>query len=179
MSEIEPTAANITSRYDDDRMQPRSDDVIPWPLVRERIATAEGYWFATVGPGVRPHVRPVLGVWLDGAWCSTSGPATAKSRNLGRNPRCSVATRTDGLDLVLEGTAAPVRDAGTLERIAAAYHQKYGWPVRVEGAAFHAPYGAPTAGGPPYEPYRVTPDVVYALGTDEELAPRTTRYRFG
>jgi hypothetical protein len=79
---------------------------------------------------------------------------------------------------VIEGRAAPVDDRDQLDRIAEAYHQKYGWPVRVDGDSFHAPYGAPTAGPPPYVPYRVTPVRAFAFGTDERHGPRTTRYRF-
>lgn len=179
MTDSVPIAANITHHYDDGQMQPRSDATIPWPVVRERIADAEAYWFATVGPRGRPHVRPVLGVLLDDAWFTTSAPAAVKAQNLGQNPRCSVAARGDGIDLVLEGSASPVRDLPTLERIAAAYHEKYGWPVRIVGSAFDAPYGAPTAGGPPYHPYRLQPDVAFAFGITEEHAPRTTRFRFG
>jgi hypothetical protein len=51
-------------------------------------------------------------------------------------------------------------------------------PVNVSGGAFHAPYGAPTAGPPPYQPYAVVPDVVYGLGTNETYALRSTRWRF-
>jgi hypothetical protein len=37
---------------------------------------------------------------------------------------------------------------------------------------------APTAGPPPYELYRIEPVTVFALGTSEELAPLSTRFRF-
>ena len=37
---------------------------------------------------------------------------------------------------------------------------------------------APTAGPPPYLPYAITPETVYGIGTDEEFATRSTRWRF-
>ena len=111
MTEIEPTAENCTAQYDDDALHPRGSDTIPWHRVRDLVAESQSFWLATLGRGPRPHVRPVLGVGVDGGWCSTTGPTTAKGRNVAREPRCSVAFT--------------------------------------------------------------------ALGTDEERAPRTTRYRFG
>jgi len=60
-----------------------------------------------------------------------------------------------------------------------AYRDKYGWPVTVTAdGAFDAPYGAPTAGHPPYRVYELTPTVAYAFGTDNHLGERSTRYRF-
>ena len=56
-----------------------------------------------------------------------------------------------GMDVVVEGVAARVDDDATLQRVAAAYDAKYGWPVTIVDGAFDAPYGAPTAGPPPYE----------------------------
>ena len=35
-----------------------------------------------------------------------------------------------------------------------------------------------SAGPPPYHPYEITPATVFAFGTADEYAGRTTRYRF-
>jgi hypothetical protein len=159
-------------------MQPRSDETIPWSETVDRLAAAQTYWVAAAVPGAAPHVRPVLGVWLDGAWWSTTG-ANRKARALADDPRCAVTASTGAIDVVLEGVASFVTERGALDRLASAYREKYGWPVEVDGRAFRAPYGAPTAGPPPYRPYRVDVDVAYALGTDEQHGPRSTRYDFG
>jgi hypothetical protein len=42
---------------------------------------------------------------------------------------------------------------------------------------FDAPYGAPTAGTPPYRAYEITPRLVYAFGTGDDLGVRSTRFR--
>jgi len=47
-----------------------------------------------------------------------------------------------------------------------------------EENVFDAPYGAPTAGSPPYRVYEIVPRFVYALGTGDDLGVRSTRFRF-
>ena len=38
--------------------------VLPWEQVRAVLADTRLYWLATVHPTGRPHVRPVLAVWV-------------------------------------------------------------------------------------------------------------------
>ncbi len=151
---------------------------LPWAEVRDRLARERFYWLATTRPDGRPHVRPVLAVWVDGALYSSTNAAARKGRNLDHDPRCAVTARTDDVDVALEGRAGRVTGDETLAKVAAAYRDKYGWPVDVRNGAFEAPYGAPTAGPPPYVVYRITPRQVFAFGTDDALGPRTTRWRF-
>jgi nitroimidazol reductase NimA-like FMN-containing flavoprotein (pyridoxamine 5'-phosphate oxidase superfamily) len=152
--------------------------VLPWEVVRDVLKDTRLYWLATVHPTGRPHVRPVLAVWLDGALYSTSTEASRKGRNLVADPRCTVTARADIMDVVLEGTATQVTSQGTLHMVAEAYRSKYNWPVTVTDGAFDAPYGAPTVGPSPYHPYEITPATVFGFGTADEYAGRTTRYRF-
>jgi Pyridoxamine 5'-phosphate oxidase len=171
-------AENITNQYDDDAMVPADPKaVIPWPEARQRLAEGQSFWWATTGTAGRPHVRPVLAVLVDDVVYSTTNRAAAKARNLAANPRCTIAVSTDDLDLIVEGGAAPVSDGATLERVAEAYRAKYGWPVVVRDEAFHAPYGAPTAGPPPYQPYALVPEVIYGLGINDTNSMRSTRWR--
>ncbi len=151
---------------------------ISWADARERLAAAHFYWFASMRPDGAPHVRPVLAVWWDGSMYSTSSPTARKAKNLAANHRCAITVRDPDMDLVLEGEATKVVDEDILEVVAATYLEKYGWPVTIRDDAYDAPYGAPTAGEPPYELFRVTPAAVLAFGTDEELGPRSTRFRF-
>lgn len=151
---------------------------LPWDEAQRRLAGAMTYWSATTVPGGRPHVRPVFAVWVDGSLFTTSGAGARKARNVASEDRCSFSLADDHVDLVLEGRARPVTDANRLQQVAGAYHDKYGWPVTVVDGAFDAPFGAPTAGPPPYQVYEVRPETVYAFGTDEDHAPRTTRWRF-
>ena len=101
-----------------------------------------------------------------GSWYFTSGPATRKSRNLARDRRCAVSVATEPFDLVVEGAAERVVDAGELASVAQAFVRS-GWPAEVAGDALTAEYSAPSAGAAPWFVYRVEPSTVVALGTSE------------
>ena len=150
----------------------------PWAEARERISQARWYWLGTLHPDGRPQIRPVLAVWVGGALYTTSSPQARKGRNLDRDGRCTVAVTADDMHLVLEGSASKVADRAMLESVAAAYRAKYDWPVTVIDGAFDAPYGAPTAGPPPYQPYQISPVTVLGFVNDPALGPSSTRWRF-
>jgi hypothetical protein len=69
---------------------------------------------------------------------------------------------------------------GTVHRRQASwlYRAKYDWNVTVAGGQFDAPYSAPTAGPPPYQPYEIRPTTVFGLVNDSALGPSSTRWRF-
>jgi nitroimidazol reductase NimA-like FMN-containing flavoprotein (pyridoxamine 5'-phosphate oxidase superfamily) len=153
--------------------------VIEWAQARDRLAAARLFWVATVrAGGGAPHVRPVFGVWIDGRLYSTTNGSRAKARNLAADPHVAVTTSTDEIDFVIEGTAALVTDESEMRQVIEAYGAKYGWPLTAREDGFYAPFAAPAAGPPPYRPYAVTPEVVFGMGTTNELAPRSTRYQF-
>jgi hypothetical protein len=133
------------------------------------------FFLGTVRPDGRPHAAGVGAVWHDGALYFVSGPETRKSRNLAANPACTVSASLHGIDLVLEGEAARVTDAATLEALAVVYRGT-GWEARVEGDAFTAPYSAPSAGPPPWYLYRLTLQTMFGLATAEPYG--ATRWRF-
>lgn len=114
-----------------------------WEAARERLADAGIYWLSTVRPDGRPHVTPLLAVWLDGALHFCTGGEERKSRNLAGNSHCVLTTGNDavdeGLDLVVEGEAAVVRDDAKLRRLAEAWVEKYGedWRFEARDGAFH------------------------------------------
>ena len=116
-----------------------SDAAIPtkWRQGRRELQDAGVYWLSTVRPDGRPHVTPLLGIWLDGALYFCTGPDERKAKNLARNPHCILTTgcnRLDGLDLVVEGQAAKVSDPAELRSVAGTFESKY-------GAHFTAPEG--------------------------------------
>ena len=100
-----------------------------WPRARDELADAEVYWLSTVRPDGRPHVTPLLGVWLEGALYFCTGANERKAKNLSVNSHCVLTTgqsTLDGLDLVIEGTAEGVSDHVELGHIASTYESKYG-----------------------------------------------------
>jgi general stress protein 26 len=82
----------------------------PWSDVEARLRAAPNYWITTVGPGGRPHARPVDGVWVDGALCFGGSPETRWVRNLMANPAISVNLSSEAEAIILEGTARLVTD---------------------------------------------------------------------
>ncbi len=123
-------------------------------------------WLTTINADGSPHVMPVGVVRWGGAWYFTSGPATRKSRNLARDARCVLSVATDPFDLVIEGAAERVTEAGELASVADAFAGG-GWPAEVAGDALTAEFSAPSAGSAPWYVYRVSPSTVFALGTSE------------
>jgi nitroimidazol reductase NimA-like FMN-containing flavoprotein (pyridoxamine 5'-phosphate oxidase superfamily) len=113
-----------------------------WSQAREQLARAGVFWLSTVRPDGRPHVTPLLAVWLDGALHFCTGAAERKARNLEFSPYCALTTGTDatdeGLDLVVEGEAVRVRDEEVLRRLAEGWVEKYGpgWRFEVRDGAF-------------------------------------------
>jgi general stress protein 26 len=101
-----------------------------WDQGRATLTGAELFWVSTVRPDGRPHVTPLLGVWLDGAMYFCTGPDERKAHNLAENPRCILTTGSntidDGLDIVVEGEAVIVSDEAERGRAADAYESKYG-----------------------------------------------------
>ena len=111
----------------------------PWETTEQVLLEAELYWIATVRPDGRPHVVPLIGVWLDGAAYFVTGHDEQKARNLAHSPLVSLTTGSntwaEGHDVVVEGTAARVTDRDVLERLAKAILAKYGeaWTFEVKG----------------------------------------------
>jgi nitroimidazol reductase NimA-like FMN-containing flavoprotein (pyridoxamine 5'-phosphate oxidase superfamily) len=171
MTERQPTAPPVESRVT------TLPDKVPlttltWAQARTRLAAVETYLLATVRPDTRPHVVPVLGVWLDGALHFNTGSTARKARNLTRNPHCVLTAAGDDLDLVIEGDAAKVTDTATLQRVADAFPAKYPWwHPTVRDGAFRDPDT-----DEPREVFAVAPALVFAFGKERGLT--ATRWSF-
>ncbi len=166
MAETRPVAELIATTFE------TYDAPTPWAEARVRLDEShDTYWLATARLSGAPHVRPVLGVWVDARLHFVSGSATRKTRHLATNPQVTITISADRIDLVVEGKAEKVHDAARLQRVADAYADKYGWRVRARDGAFHDTEGAPTVGPPPYEVYQVTPTKVLGFPTGESFSP--------
>jgi pyridoxine/pyridoxamine 5'-phosphate oxidase len=146
-----------------------------WTEGRERIEEAELFWLSTVRPDGRPHVTPLISVWLGEAAYFCTGVDERKARNLEENPNCVLTTGCnllrEGLDVVIEGEARRVSDDAELALVAAAYESKYGseWHFDVRDGAFHH-------GGGEAIVFEVVPATVFGFGKGQY---RQTRWRFG
>ena len=171
MPEREPVDTRNLDQY--------QDTPLVWSRARDLLVAERGearsYFLGTIGSDGRPHAAGVGAVWVDGDLYVVAGPGTRKARNLEANPACTASVSLSGMDLVLEGEAARVRDADTLERLAAVYNDA-GWPCEVQGDAFTAPYTAPSGGPPPWNLYRVTVHTAFGVASAEPSG--ATRWRF-
>lgn len=133
------------------------------------------YWISTVRPDGRPHVTPLIAVWLDGALHFCTGEEERKARNLAENPHCVLTTGSntmdDGVDVVLEGEAVNVTDEARLRVLADAWVAKYGeeWRFGVRDGAFHHEHGRALV-------FEVAPRAVFGFGKGETFSQ--TRWRF-
>jgi Pyridoxamine 5'-phosphate oxidase len=151
-----------------------------WSRPRDQLANLPvspdtPFFLGTSRPDGRPHAVGIGAVWFDGDFYITAGPATRKARNLAANPACTLSTRLQGMDLVLEGEATRVTDPATLEQLAGVFRAG-GWPAEVEGDAFTAPFSAPSAGPPPWHLYRFTFHTAFGVASAEPYG--ATRWRF-
>lgn len=101
--------------------------MLPWSLVDERLSKAMNYWVCTAGPGGRPHVRPVWGLWVNGALCF-GGHGVRWDRNLAENPEVNVHLESGDDVVILEGAVTRVTDMSDplAKRCAEASQKKYG-----------------------------------------------------
>jgi hypothetical protein len=130
-------------------------------------------YLGTIRPDVRPHATGVGVRWHDGDLYFLSGRGTRKSRNLAANPACTIAMHLEGLDLVLEGEAAPVDEPALLDAVGALIRQS-GWPVEVTDGGFTAPFGPPDGGPRLWTLYRFVFHTAIGQGGDGGA----TRWRF-
>lgn len=168
MTDSEPSAS-LDSRFS-------SSDAIAasWTEAVAVLKSAEIFWLSTVRPDGRPHVTPLIAVWLDDTLYFCTGPDERKAKNLVQNNHCALTTGCNTfahrLDLVLEGDATPVRDDATLQRVADRYEQKYeGWHFTVQDGAF-------TGDGGKAEVYAVNPRTVFGFAKGESFGQ--TRWQF-
>lgn len=119
----------------------------PWEETLRILRDAELSWISTVRRDGRPHVTPLVTVWLDDALYFTSGPAEQKVRNLDHNPAVVVTTGTNawdaGTDVALEGRARRVLDHELMERLAMLWGMRWdgGWSFAVADGAFRHDHG--------------------------------------
>jgi PPOX class probable F420-dependent enzyme len=155
----------------------RDATVTGWDETRKALEEAELFWISTVRADGRPHVTPVVAAWADGAIWFSTGAGEQKFANLRANP-CVVLTtgcnRWDGgLDVVVEGRAVLVTDDATLNRVAAAFAEKWDgrWQYTARDGAFSGLDGSGRA-----MVFSVKPAKVFAHAKGDPFGE--TRHRF-
>jgi nitroimidazol reductase NimA-like FMN-containing flavoprotein (pyridoxamine 5'-phosphate oxidase superfamily) len=161
----------------DERFSDPGAEATPWATVREVLTDAQLSWVTTVRADGRPHVTPLVAVWLDDALHFTTGPREQKAVNLATNPQVVITTGCNewrqGLDVMVEGEAKRVTDGTLLKRLAAAWATKWNgeWQFEVTEGGFAD--ADPAVAGPVLV-FSVKPAKVLAFGKGEFSH---TRYR--
>ncbi len=164
-------SARLDSRFSDPSAGPT-----PWADAARVLERAELYWLTTVRSDGRPHVTPLIGVAEGEAVHFCTGLREQKTRNLEGRSEVALTTGNNtwaqGLDVVVEGTAARVTDRDDLQRLADAYEAKYGsvWRFTVRDGAFHGDAGNVAL------VYEVRPTTAFGFGKGEPFSQ--TRWRF-
>ena len=105
-------------------------DAVGWQQVSDALAAAELYWLTTVRKDGRPHITPLIGLWVDDGFVFCTGPEEQKAQNLVASTAVAVTTGVntwnDGLDVVVEGEAERLTGRDKLAPLADAIRVKYG-----------------------------------------------------
>ena len=113
-----------------------------WEETRRVLENAELFWITTVRVDGRPHVTPLVAVWLDEAIHFATGADEQKAVNLRANQNVILTTGCNeweqGLDVVVEGEAVHVIDERVLARLATAWATKWDgrWHYDVQQQSF-------------------------------------------
>jgi hypothetical protein len=150
----------------------------PWAQVLKRLQDAEVFWISTVRPDGRPHVTPLLAVWLEDACYFSTGPGERKAENLLANRQCVLTAGrdrfADGLDIVIEGTASKVEAEAELRGVADVFEAKYGPRFTSPEGTWFGLGDSIRAGGVLL--YRVDASKILGFGKGEQFSQ--TRWRF-
>ena len=149
----------------DTRFSDRDTKATPWSETLSVLEAAQLFWITTVRADGRPHVTPLVAVWLDDALHFCTGETEQKAVNLRVNRQVVLTTGcngwADGLDVVVEGDAAAVADDAVLSHLAAAWSHKWDgrWKYAIRDGRFYDP------GGEGYAlVFAVAPSKVLAFG---------------
>lgn len=158
----------------DQRFSDPAATAVSWDETRRILEQAEMFWVTTVRSDGRPHMTPLVAVWVDGAVHFHTGPEEQKSVNLRTNPHVLLSTGSSqwdsGIDVIIEGDAVRVTDEDTLKRLAEAFAAKWDgrWQMTVRDGAFHA-YGVSNV-------YSVKPVKIFAHAKGDPFG--MTRHTF-
>jgi len=137
-----------------------------WEDTEAALAAAELYWLSTVRHDGRPHVTPLVAVWFNGALYFCCGPNEQKAVNLRHNQHVVLTTGcntwSEGVDLVVEGTAVEVVDDAVLTGAARVWAHKWDgrWQWKVRDGSFYDEQSGPVS------VFAVSPTVVLAFAKD-------------
>lgn len=139
-----------------------------WDRTRSVLEAAQVAWITTIRRDGRPHVAPLVPLWLDDTIFFSTGSGEQKAVNLSRCPHV-ILTIGDGqwrqgLDIVVEGDARRITDRTVLERLEAVSATRWDgrWRYQIGAEGFLVP------GEEPIRVFAIQPTKILAFGRGEE-----------
>jgi general stress protein 26 len=124
-------ATTLDARFSEPGASPTT-----WKDARQALEEAQLCWLTTVRIDGRPHVTPLVAVWLDDAIYFSTGADEQKSHNLRANSHVILMTGCNqwdrDLDVVVEGNAVRTTDETLLQRLTDAWACKWDGQWRYE-----------------------------------------------
>jgi nitroimidazol reductase NimA-like FMN-containing flavoprotein (pyridoxamine 5'-phosphate oxidase superfamily) len=155
----EPVAARPT--MDGYGVPHSSEGTLPWQWALERLTKSHNYLLTTVRPDGAPHVMPIWGVWVEGAWYLSTSATSRKARNLVKNAKCVVCNENLEESVILEGIAQRLNDQEIPQQAFVDYKAKYDWELD--------PKRGPV--------WKVTPSAVFAM-PEQQFPQGVTKWVF-
>ncbi|MFB7650416.1 MULTISPECIES: pyridoxamine 5'-phosphate oxidase family protein [unclassified Streptomyces] len=150
-----------------------------WAEAQRRLRAAEVFWITTIRPDGRLHVTPLIAAWHDGALHFSTGPGEQKAKNLAANAHCALTTGhnslSEGLDIVIEGTAERVTDPARQNEVIAAFEAQYGDHITSPEGVFYGIGDSIRKGNDLL--FAVAPGTAYGFGHEGQVFSHT-RYTF-
>jgi general stress protein 26 len=122
-----------------------------WERTSRVLEDAQLSWICTVRADGRPHLTPLVAVWLDETLYFCTGADEQKAVNLRGNRHVLLltgcSTWDEGLDVVAEGDAVQVTEQKLLTRLARAWTRKWDgqWQFQARDGRFEHPGGGGSA----------------------------------
>jgi hypothetical protein len=138
-----------------------AEGMLPWEWAHQRFSQSHNYLISTVKPDGSPHVVPIWGIWLDGAYYFSTSGTSRKARNLAHNPKCVVCTEKAEEAIILEGIAQVMSVSDVPPQAFVDYKAKYEWELD------------PKMG----DIFRVQPKVVFAM-PEKDFPKGVTKWLF-
>jgi general stress protein 26 len=106
--------------------------LLDWDWASERLERAHNYWVASASSAGRPHAAPIWGLWLEGVFYFSTARGSRKGVNLAENPIAVVHLESGDEVVIVEGPVQEVSARKELDRLAAAYGEKYTLEITFE-----------------------------------------------
>jgi hypothetical protein len=149
-----------------------------WEETERILRAAEVSWISTVRADGRPHVTPLVAVWVDGCLYFHTGAEEQKFANLRANPNVVLTTGCnrwdEGIDVVVEGKAVQVTDEKVLAGVAGAFAAR--WDGRWQLTARDGRFINRNANDWPSEVFAVVPARVFAHAKGDPYGATTHRF---